>query len=35
VTALCRVIGGVHWPRDVMAGALLGATAGLIGYWFI
>jgi membrane-associated phospholipid phosphatase len=33
VTALCRVLGGVHWPRDVIAGALLGTAAGLIGYW--
>lgn len=31
--ALCRVIGGVHWPRDVAAGALAGLLAGLLGYW--
>lgn len=33
--ALCRVIGGVHWPRDVLAGALAGILAGLFGYWIL
>jgi membrane-associated phospholipid phosphatase len=33
--AACRVIGGVHWPRDVIAGAAVGIAAGLLGYrWF-
>lgn len=32
--AWCRVIGGVHFPRDVAAGALCGVLAGLC-YWLI
>lgn len=32
--ALCRVIGGVHFPRDVIAGALAGIAAGAC-YWLI
>lgn len=31
----CRVVGGVHFPRDVIAGALLGILSGVIGYWLI
>lgn len=27
--AACRVVGGVHWPRDVVAGAAVGIVAGL------
>ena len=30
--ALIRVIGGVHFPRDVFAGALFGVAAALVGY---
>lgn len=30
-----RVIGGVHFPRDVLAGALAGIAAGWIGFWLI
>lgn len=33
--ALCRVIGGVHWPRDVVAGALCGILSGVVGFWLI
>lgn len=32
--AACRVIGGVHFPRDVIAGAALGVLAGL-AYWLL
>ncbi|MBQ3090411.1 MAG: phosphatase PAP2 family protein [Oscillospiraceae bacterium] len=31
----CRVVGGVHFPRDVAAGALVGILSGILGYWFI
>lgn len=31
----CRVIGGVHFPRDVAAGALAGIFSGIIGYWLL
>lgn len=35
VLAACRVIGGVHWPRDVAVGALVGIVSGIIGFWMI
>lgn len=35
VIACLRVIGGVHYPRDVVAGALLGILCGVIGFWII
>ncbi|MCD8334293.1 MAG: phosphatase PAP2 family protein [Clostridiales bacterium] len=35
VLALCRVVGGVHWPRDVIAGAAVGVAAGLVGFWIV
>ena len=31
--AVIRVLGGVHFPRDVMVGALCGIIAGLLGFW--
>lgn len=31
--AALRVLMGVHYPRDVVAGALCGIAAGLIGFW--
>lgn len=32
---IIRVIGGVHEPRDVIAGALFAILSGYIGYWLI
>lgn len=33
--ALIRVFGGVHEPRDVIAGAIVGIVSGLLGYYMI
>jgi len=33
--ALCMVIGGVHWPRDVIVGAAVGILSGIVGFWFV
>lgn len=33
--AVIRVIGGVHEPKDVIAGAIAGICCGLIGYYLI
>ena len=33
--AAVRVIGGVHFPRDVLVGAAVGLLAGLVGYIII
>ena len=30
-----RVIGGVHFPKDVIAGAVIGILCGCIGYYLI
>ena len=35
VLAVCRVSGGVHFPKDVIAGALIGIGCGIIGYYVI
>lgn len=35
VLAACRVIGGVHWPRDVLVGAAVGIASGVLGFWVI
>lgn len=32
---LIRVVGGVHEPKDVVAGALIGIACGYIGYFLI
>ena len=34
VIALCRVLGGVHYPRDVIAGFLVGIVCGLLLFLF-
>ena len=33
--AILRVIGGVHFTRDVFAGAFLGVITGVIGYYIL
>lgn len=33
--AVIRVIGGVHEPRDVIAGAIAGVAAGIVGFWIL
>ena len=33
--AVIRVLGGVHYPKDVLAGALIAVAAGLLGYWLL
>lgn len=35
VLAGLRVIGGVHFPRDVLVGALCAILSALVGYWLI
>ena len=30
-----RVVSGVHFPRDVVVGALLGMLAGFVGLWIL
>lgn len=32
VLAVLRVIGGVHFPRDVIAGAIIGIVSGILGF---
>lgn len=33
--AACRVIGGVHWTRDVVCGAVIGVLSGVIGFYLM
>ena len=35
VLGLIRVIGGVHEPKDVFAGALIGILCGVVGFYVI
>ncbi len=35
VLAAVRVIGGVHFLRDVLVGAAAGVVCGIVGYWLI
>jgi undecaprenyl-diphosphatase len=32
---LSRVVGGVHWPSDVLAGSALGLGMGLLATWLV
>ena len=31
--AILRVVGGVHFPRDVIAGAIIGIISGVLGFY--
>lgn len=33
ILAVLRVIGGVHFPRDVIAGAVIGILSGVLGFY--
>lgn len=33
ILAILRVIGGVHFPRDVIAGAIIGIVSGFLGFY--
>ena len=33
--AVIRVVGGVHEPRDVVAGAVIGILCGVVGYYVL
>ena len=33
VLAILRVLGGVHFPRDVIAGAIIGIVSGFLGFY--
>ncbi len=33
--ATVRVLAGVHFPRDVVAGALIGISCGVLGFWVL
>lgn len=35
VLAVLRVIGGVHYTRDVVAGAAIGILSGILGYFVV
>ena len=35
ILGVLRVIGGVHEPRDVIAGALAGILCGVLGYYVL
>lgn len=35
LVALSRVVSGVHWPSDVLFGALMGVAIGLLTTWLV
>lgn len=34
LSVLARVYVGIHWPSDILAGALLGLSSAILVYWF-
>lgn len=35
IMAYLRVIGGMHFPRDVIAGVIMGVLSGILGFYII
>jgi undecaprenyl-diphosphatase len=35
VVSLSRIVAGVHWPSDVLVGALFGTAMGLLASWLV
>ncbi len=35
VVAYCRIVGGVHYPRDVVAAALIALACGALGFFVL
>lgn len=35
IMGVIRVVGGVHYPKDVIAGALVGVVGGIVGLWLL
>jgi len=35
IVAFCRVVGGVHFPRDVVAAIAIALACGVVGFWLI
>lgn len=35
IMAVGRVVSGVHFPRDVIVGAMIGIISGIIGFWIV
>lgn len=35
ILGVSRIVTGVHWPRDVAVGAVLGVLLGFVGFWVL
>lgn len=35
VLGFLRVIGGVHYPKDVLVGAAIAIIGGFVGFWIL